>query len=158
MTSSSSSDRVSSVSEGIKTFFTTGIAPWTSYSPILWLKVASPKSAPDGTAAKEGKKMKEKSTLLRQSSYRREIRISFWISNCKPSKAACSALLVSSKNSSEAADKYKIIKILYANTMLHMHTKKSKHVTVLTKKNNHILYEVCAPSKVCKVRINHHDF
>lgn len=87
-----------------------------------------PKERTRRNSCKRGKKMKEKSTLLRQSSYRREIRISFWISNCKPSKAACSALLVSSKNSSEAADKYKIIKILYANTMLHMHTKKSKHM------------------------------
>jgi len=36
----------SSMSGGIKAFFTTGIGPWTSYSPILWLKVISPNREP----------------------------------------------------------------------------------------------------------------
>jgi hypothetical protein len=31
-----------SKSGGIKMFFTTGIDPWRSYTPILWLNVISP--------------------------------------------------------------------------------------------------------------------
>jgi hypothetical protein len=36
----------SSESGGMKTFFTTGIGPCTSYKPILWLNVISPKREP----------------------------------------------------------------------------------------------------------------
>jgi len=36
----------SSKSGGIKTFFTSGIGPWTSYNPILWLNVISPNREP----------------------------------------------------------------------------------------------------------------
>jgi len=55
MTSSSSIGRVPSVSGEIKTFFTTGIGPWTSYNPILWLKVASPNKEPGARAAAKKK-------------------------------------------------------------------------------------------------------
>ena len=40
-------------SGGIITFFTTGTGPCTSYSPILWLNVASPKRTPGSNAASE---------------------------------------------------------------------------------------------------------
>uniref|UniRef100_A0A7C9EWH1 Uncharacterized protein n=1 Tax=Opuntia streptacantha TaxID=393608 RepID=A0A7C9EWH1_OPUST len=52
MTSSRSIDIVPSESDGMKTFLTTGTAPCTSYNPNFKLKVASPKSAPDGNASK----------------------------------------------------------------------------------------------------------
>lgn len=42
----------------MKTFFTTGIAPWTSYNPILWLKVIRPNKDPGTRAANERKKIK----------------------------------------------------------------------------------------------------
>jgi hypothetical protein len=61
MTSSSSIGRVPSVSGGIITFFTTGIGPWTSYNPSLWLKVASPNNEPGPRAAIQNKEKIEPS-------------------------------------------------------------------------------------------------
>jgi len=56
MTSWSSIDKVPSESWGMKTFFTTGMGPWTSYKPILWLNVAKPNSDPGPRAWSKDKR------------------------------------------------------------------------------------------------------
>jgi hypothetical protein len=102
MTSSSSIDKVPSASGGMKTFFTTGIGPWTSYSPSLWLNVASPKSEPGARA--EIKQVKKNKSDVQKIYLMHERNINSLI-NIIPSIAASNALLVSSRNSSEAAIK-----------------------------------------------------
>lgn len=98
MTSSRSIGAVSSDSGWMKTFFTTGIGPWTSYKPILWLNVANPKSDPGPRAVMKVKR----SSTFKHHAIDYELHGNY-LRNYQPSKAASRALLISSRNSSEAA-------------------------------------------------------
>lgn len=67
ITSSSSICVVSSDSGYMKTFFTTGIGPCTSYKPILWLNVISPKSDPGPRAVVKITILKPNNTIYKNS-------------------------------------------------------------------------------------------